>query len=101
MPKTLEKIRRIMPINKDVKKTGKVITPVEIKTMSVTNKDKKEKTIGINIFANICFHGEIGRYLTMIKAFPSLLIEDEADALITPANRRIKARLIPDTSSGK
>ncbi len=75
--------------------------PVEIKTISVTTKERKEKLIGIRILARICLKGDIGRYLTMMRDFPSLDIDKEAEALMTPEKRRIKTRLIPETSSGK
>ena len=101
MPKTLEKTRRRVPIKKEEKKTGRVMIPVEINTISVTSKERKEKKIGMMILAMICFNGETGRYLTMIRDFPSLDIDKDADALMTPENKRIKTKLMPETNSGK
>jgi len=90
-----------LPMNREEKKTGSVMMPVETRTISVTSKETKENRTGISILARICFKGEIGRYLTMIKAFPSLVMDMEAEELMTPEKRRIRVRLIPETSSGK
>ena len=97
----LEKASRTVPIKREDKKTGIVMMPVEIRTISVIRREMKEKEIGMMILAKICFKGEIGGYLTTINAFPSLVMDIEAEALMTPENNRISVRLIPDTSSGK
>ena len=97
----LEKASRTVPIKREDKKTGIVMILVEIRTISVMRRERKEKEIGMMILAKICFKGEIGRYLTTINAFPSLVMDIEAEALMTPENNKMSVRLIPDTSSGK
>ncbi len=62
-------------MKKEEKRTGSVMMPVEIKTISVTTKERKEKLMGIRILARICLKGDIGRYLTMMRDFPSLDIK--------------------------
>ena len=101
IPKTLENANNKVPITKEVKRTFQVMIEVEIKTISVMNNDSSENAKGINSLAKICFKGETGMVFTTIKLFPSLVMEREAEALITPTKRRTKVKLIPLTSSGK
>ena len=71
------------------------------KTVTVINNETKEKVKGTKILTRICFKGDIGIYLIIIAPLPSLEIDKEAEVLITPTNKRIKQRLIPEINSGK
>ena len=75
--------------------------PALIKMISVNKNETEEKRRGMLTLISICFNGETGIILTNKRALFSLLIEREAEALMTPEKRRINVRLIPLTNSGK
>ena len=74
--------------------------PVAIKTTRVINKETLDNEIGVVTFAATCLSGSTGIYLTICKAFPSLVIDWEAPLLITLAKSKIKQIFKPFTKSG-